>query len=109
MADQLASNTSVKCAVVNVQESADGAWVAAHSEAEARAKAATKFGVDESSIQLEQDADVLDTWFSSGLFPFSIFGWPDNTEDLQVTTLSNQTNSWVPRTYSASAFCPKEL
>ena len=31
---------------------------------------------------LEQDEDVLDTWFSSGLFPFSVFGWPDETPDL---------------------------
>jgi valyl-tRNA synthetase len=29
-----------------------------------------------------QDADVLDTWFSSGLWPFSTMGWPDRTEDL---------------------------
>ncbi|RUS33808.1 hypothetical protein BC938DRAFT_483795 [Jimgerdemannia flammicorona] len=29
------------------------------------------------------DPDVLDTWFSSGLWPFSIFGWPDDTEDLR--------------------------
>ncbi|KAG6885779.1 hypothetical protein C0993_009884 [Termitomyces sp. T159_Od127] len=32
---------------------------------------------------LEQDEDVLDTWFSSGLWPFSIMGWPDNTSDFQ--------------------------
>ena len=31
---------------------------------------------------LEQDSDVLDTWFSSGLWPFSTLGWPDQTEDL---------------------------
>lgn len=30
-----------------------------------------------------QDVDVLDTWFSSGLFPFSVMGWPENTQDLQ--------------------------
>ena len=30
-----------------------------------------------------QDEDVLDTWFSSGLWPFSTLGWPDKTEDLQ--------------------------
>ncbi|MCQ4206451.1 valine--tRNA ligase [Streptomyces longispororuber] len=30
----------------------------------------------------EQDTDVLDTWFSSGLWPFSTMGWPDRTEDL---------------------------
>lgn len=29
-----------------------------------------------------QDEDVLDTWFSSGLFPFSVFGWPRDTPDL---------------------------
>jgi len=32
---------------------------------------------------LEQDIDVLDTWFSSGLLPFSAMGWPDNVPDLQ--------------------------
>ncbi|KAG5652557.1 hypothetical protein H0H81_004566 [Sphagnurus paluster] len=32
---------------------------------------------------LEQDEDVLDTWFSSGLWPFSIMGWPENTPDFQ--------------------------
>jgi valyl-tRNA synthetase len=34
------------------------------------------------SGRLEQDPDVLDTWFSSGLWPFSTLGWPDATEDL---------------------------
>ena len=29
-----------------------------------------------------QDVDVLDTWFSSGLFPFSVMGWPEKTADL---------------------------
>ena len=33
------------------------------------------------SNRLEQDPDVLDTWFSSGLWPFSVFGWPDETSD----------------------------
>ncbi|MGI9253477.1 MAG: valine--tRNA ligase [Thermomicrobiales bacterium] len=32
---------------------------------------------------VEQDPDVLDTWFSSGLWPFSTLGWPDDTEDLR--------------------------
>jgi valyl-tRNA synthetase len=32
---------------------------------------------------LRQDPDVLDTWFSSGLWPFSTLGWPDRTEDLR--------------------------
>ena len=34
------------------------------------------------SSELKQDTDVLDTWFSSGLWPFSTLGWPDETEDL---------------------------
>ena len=33
--------------------------------------------------KLHQDEDVLDTWFSSALWPFSTLGWPDNTEDLK--------------------------
>ena len=37
-----------------------------------------------SSSNLEQDPDVLDTWFSSWLWPFSTLGWPDNTEDLRT-------------------------
>ncbi|XP_014607810.1 PREDICTED: valine--tRNA ligase [Polistes canadensis] len=62
----------------------DTYWVSAHSENEAKEKAAKKYGLDINDIILEQDPDVLDTWFSSGLFPFSIFGWPDNTEDLKA-------------------------
>ena len=34
--------------------------------------------------KLEQDQDVLDTWFSSALWPFSTLGWPDDTEDLRT-------------------------
>jgi valyl-tRNA synthetase len=36
------------------------------------------------SRQLIQDEDVLDTWFSSALWPFSTFGWPDNKDDLKA-------------------------
>ncbi len=36
------------------------------------------------SAELTQDTDVLDTWFSSGLWPFSTLGWPDQTEDLKT-------------------------
>ncbi len=35
------------------------------------------------STQLTQDPDTLDTWFSSALWPFSVFGWPDETEELK--------------------------
>ncbi len=33
---------------------------------------------------MEQDPDVLDTWFSSGLWPFSALGWPEKTKDLEI-------------------------
>jgi valyl-tRNA synthetase len=36
------------------------------------------------SVRLEQDPDVLDTWFSSWLWPFSTLGWPDGTADLKA-------------------------
>jgi valyl-tRNA synthetase len=36
------------------------------------------------SARIEQDTDVLDTWFSSGLWPFSTLGWPDDTEDFRT-------------------------
>ncbi|XP_012218114.1 valine--tRNA ligase [Linepithema humile] len=62
----------------------DEYWVSAHSEAEAREKAAKKLGIDINDIIAEQDPDVLDTWFSSALFPFSIFGWPDETPELKA-------------------------
>ena len=54
-------------------------FVVAKTEAEAREKAAAQFGQD---VQLARDPDVLDTWFSSGLWPFSTLGWPDETKDL---------------------------
>jgi valyl-tRNA synthetase len=36
------------------------------------------------SANIEQETDVLDTWFSSGLWPFSTLGWPDDTPDLRA-------------------------
>lgn len=51
--------------------------MSAYSEEEALQKAVKKFNVPKERITLRQDEDVLDTWFSSALFPFSIFGWPD--------------------------------
>lgn len=62
---------------VHVTQLDDDYWVSAHSESEAKKKAAKQLGTSENDIIVEQDPDVLDTWFSSGLFPFSIFGWPD--------------------------------
>lgn len=57
-------------------------WVWGRSAAEAQQRATIKFGVNPEAITLTQDPDVLDTWFSSGLFPFAILGWPQQTEDL---------------------------
>jgi valyl-tRNA synthetase len=64
-------------------------WVVARNIDEARRIAAQELSkqqgdiTDQDQIELEQDEDVLDTWFSSGLFPFAVFGWPDETEDLK--------------------------
>ena len=49
------------------------------------ALAVKKKGVPADQITLNQDPDVLDTWFSSGLFPFSVMGWPnENSPDMKV-------------------------
>jgi len=58
-------------------------WVSGRTEDEARLKAAEKLNMSPSSLKLRQDEDVLDTWFSSGLFPFSVLGWPEKTPDME--------------------------
>jgi valyl-tRNA synthetase len=57
-------------------------WVSATSMEEAEEKAKKKLGVK--NVKMEQDSDVLDTWFSSGLFPFSVFNWPDCGDDFDA-------------------------
>uniref|UniRef100_G1R100 Valine--tRNA ligase, mitochondrial n=1 Tax=Nomascus leucogenys TaxID=61853 RepID=G1R100_NOMLE len=57
-------------------------WVVGRSEAEAREVAAELTGRPEAELTLQRDPDVLDTWFSSALFPFSALGWPQETPDL---------------------------
>ncbi|KAL6949099.1 valine--tRNA ligase [Hanseniaspora vineae] len=59
----------------------DKHWVAGKTEEEARGKAKLRFPDD--NYTLEQDEDVLDTWFSSGLWPFSTLGWPKVTQDME--------------------------
>jgi valyl-tRNA synthetase len=59
----------------------DGSIFVAKTEEEAYAQAKAKFGAD---VTLERDPDVLDTWFSSGLWPFSTLGWPEETQDFQT-------------------------
>jgi valyl-tRNA synthetase len=57
----------------------DGKIFVAHNEDEAHANAAEHYGT---STPLTQDPDVLDTWFSSALWPFVTLGWPDKTPEL---------------------------
>ncbi|KAM9234229.1 valine--tRNA ligase, mitochondrial isoform 3-T4 [Dugong dugon] len=70
--------------VVEEQAKGDGedCWVVGRSEAEAREAAAELTGRPGAELTLERDPDVLDTWFSSALFPFSALGWPQETPDL---------------------------
>lgn len=64
---------------------------------------------------LKQDEDVLDTWFSSALWPFSTLGWPHNTEELEYYYPTNVLVTgydiiffWVVRMSFAGMFCMNE-
>ena len=79
----------------------DGEEFVAETEEAARAKAAEQ-GVDPDSLR--QDEDVLDTWFSSALWPFATLGWPDDTPELRafyptdfLTTARDILFLWVAR------------
>ena len=56
-------------------------YVVARSKEDAYVMAKAAYG---ESVKLEQESDVLDTWFSSGLWPFSTLGWPSKTDDLSA-------------------------
>ena len=65
--------------------------------------------------QMRQDPDVLDTWFSSGLWPFSTLGWPEETEDLKrfyptsvLVTGYDIIPFWVARMISMGMECMGE-
>ncbi|GAB2242518.1 hypothetical protein Droror1_Dr00019293 [Drosera rotundifolia] len=60
----------------------DDRWVVARNEEEARKETSERYPGKKFTIS--QDPDVLDTWFSAGLFPLTVLGWPDETEDLKV-------------------------
>jgi len=67
------------------------------------------------SADLKQDEDVLDTWFSSALWPFSTLGWPDKTEELDyyyptsvLVTGYDIIFFWVVRMAFAGMFCMNE-
>ncbi len=53
--------------------------IVAQSEEEAQAIASERYG----GVAIRRDPDTLDTWFSSGLWPFSILGWPEKTPELE--------------------------
>ncbi|GGY44192.1 valine--tRNA ligase [Parvularcula lutaonensis] len=59
----------------------DGTPFCAEDEAEAHRLATEHY--DGEAVDLVQDSDVLDTWFSSALWPFSTLGWPEDTEELR--------------------------
>ncbi len=82
-----------------------------HSEDEVRA--AHGFGPD---IALRQDEDVLDTWFSSALWPFSTLGWPEDTDALRtfyptsvLVTGFDIIFFWVARMVMAGLYCMDEV
>ncbi|XP_020205545.1 valine--tRNA ligase, mitochondrial 1 isoform X1 [Cajanus cajan] len=57
-------------------------WIVARNEKEAQEEASLRY--NGKKFHLRQDPDVLDTWFSAGLYPLSVLGWPDVTEDLRA-------------------------
>src|SRR5690606_24500325 len=58
----------------------DGHTFVEESQAAAESAARKHYG---RAVELRQDEDVLDTWFSSGLWPFSTLGWPEKTPELK--------------------------
>jgi len=68
------------------------------------------------SEKLEQDNDVLDTWFSSALWPFSTLGWPDKTPDLKYFYPNNTLVTgydiiffWVARMVFSGLYCMDDI
>ncbi|CAK8697970.1 unnamed protein product [Clavelina lepadiformis] len=70
---------SYECTNVHTKECM---WFSAHNQLQAQEEAMEAFSVSSASdIHIKRDNDVLDTWFSSALFPFASLGWPTETED----------------------------
>jgi valyl-tRNA synthetase len=91
----------------------DGDYVVAHDEAQARAKARAKWGGD---VALTRDPDVLDTWFSSALWPFSTLGWPQSQADVAryyptdvLVTGFDILFFWVARMMMAGLFTQRQV
>jgi valyl-tRNA synthetase len=62
----------------------DGKYFVALTEEEAQTQADNHYG---EKVTLRRDTDVLDTWFSSALWPFSTLGWPQETDALAKSDL----------------------
>ena len=73
----------------------DGQQFAARSESDALEQAIERYG---ETVELKQDDDVLDTWFSSGLWPFSTLGWPQ-VEEREATADAASHSSDLARYY----------
>lgn len=76
----------------------------------------TKVSIESPGAGWEQDPDVLDTWFSSGLWTFSTLGWPEKTEDLKnyhptsmIETGYDIIFFWIARMIMMSEFFLKEV
>lgn len=79
-------------------------WIAACDEESAIKHASKDLHVSSDQILVTRDTDVLDTWFSSGIYPFSSLGWPDSTVDYNnfyplnlMTTGHDILGFWVHR------------
>ncbi|VUZ43657.1 unnamed protein product [Hymenolepis diminuta] len=101
-----------------LDESDENSWVVARDETAALSLAKARFNItNDSDIRLNQDEDVLDTWFSSALFPFSVFGWPDTTDpDLSLYYPGNLLETghdilffWVARMVMAGLYLTGKL
>jgi valyl-tRNA synthetase len=68
-------------AKVEGEKDDDSLWFTGRTEEEAQEKAKKALG--DKKFTLTRDEDVLDTWFSSGLWPFSTLGWPKQTHDME--------------------------
>ena len=93
--------------------SEDGTVFVAKSLEEAKVQAREKFGKD---VNLTEETDVLDTWFSSALWPFSTLGWPNETEDLKkffptnaLVTGADILFFWVARMVMMSLYIKDEI
>ena len=91
----------------------DGTVFVARNMEEAKAQAKEKFGKD---VSLREEKDVLDTWFSSALWPFSTLGWPDKTPDLEkffptnaLVTGADILFFWVARMVMMSLYINDEI